>query len=209
MGRTRVKVCGITRPEDGLAAARAGVDAIGLVFYPPSSRFVSTQAACAVIEVLPPLVTVVGLFLDASRDQIDEVLRQVPLDVLQFHGVEEPAFCASFGKPYIKGVAMSGLTDVCAYLARYAGARGYLMDSHRSGQAGGTGERFDWRHIPADLGDCLILAGGLNPGNVGEAVRRVRPWAVDVSTGVEQAKGIKDPRLIVEFVEGVESGESR
>lgn len=209
MTRTRVKVCGITRPEDGQAAAQLGVDAIGLVFYAGSSRYVEPPAARAVIAALPPFVTTVGLFMDAEAEQVRTVLAGLPLDLLQFHGDEPPDYCGSFGRPYIKAVPMAADADPGAYARRFGAAAGVLLDSHGGGRIGGSGERFDWGRIPADLGKPLILAGGLGPDTVAEAVARVRPYAVDVSSGVESAKGIKDPALIRAFMRGIQRGDSR
>ncbi len=203
MARTRVKICGITRVEDGLAAAAAGADAIGLVFYRPSSRWVEPTAAAAIVAALPPFVTTVGLFLDAEAGFVREVMARMPLDLLQFHGSEAPAYCASFGRPYVKAVPMAETGDVAGYARRYDDARGLLLDSHGGGRIGGTGERFDWSLIPDAPGKPLILAGGLDPSNVAEAIRHVRPYAVDVSSGVEAARGIKDAALIQAFMQTV------
>ena len=187
MNIPRVKICGITRPDDGRHAARAGADAIGLVFYPPSPRYVSPRQAADIVAALPPFVTTVGLFVDAPPEQIAALLEQVPLDMLQFHGDESPEYCAAFQRPWIKALRMRDGVDPRAEAERYgaAGARGLLVDSYVPGVPGGTGERFDWDRLPADPSLPLVLAGGLDPANVAEAVRRVRPWAVDVSGGVE------------------------
>jgi phosphoribosylanthranilate isomerase len=198
--RTRIKICGITRIEDALAAAELGVDAIGLVFYPNSSRLVDTATAANIVAVLPPFVASVGLFLDPTALAVRAVLEQVPLDFLQFHGNETPEFCQSFGQSFIKAVPMRVASDVSAYARAFASAKALLLDSHGDGVIGGTGERFDWRLIPRQLAKPIILAGGLNPANVAAAVREVRPYAVDVSSGVEAAKGIKDRRLLQEFI---------
>lgn len=207
MNRTRVKICGITRPGDGLEAARLGVDAIGLVFYSRSSRRVDLPAALNIVHVLPPFVTVVGLFLNADKAEVREVLSHVPLDLLQFHGDEDPDYCASFVRPFIKAVPMQTVTDVAAFGRDFERAAGLLLDSHAAGRLGGTGERFDWRLIPEWLHKPIILAGGLNPHNVAEAVQTIRPYAVDVSSGVESAKGIKDAELMRAFIRGVEQHE--
>jgi len=203
MRRTRVKLCGITRAEDGVAAALAGVDAIGLVFYPPSARWVTTTQAAEILAVLPPLVTTVGLFVDADPQQVRAVLAALPLDVLQFHGSESATYCESFGRPYIKAVAMADTDDVLAYSRQHPAARALLLDSHGGGRVGGTGERFDWQRIPPQLDKPLILAGGLNPDNVAAAIRQVRPYAVDVSSGVEVTKGIKDNERVNAFMYSV------
>lgn len=202
MARTRVKICGITRLEDAIAAAELGVDAVGLVFYPKSSRLVSPAGAAAIVAALPPFVTSVGLFLDADASEVRDVLAQVALDLLQFHGDEEPAFCASFGRPFIKAVPMRVGADVAAYAQDFKAAKALLLDSHGGGVIGGTGERFDWSKIPSRsrIGKPIILAGGLNPANIGEAVQQIQPYGVDISSGVESAKGIKDHTLMREFM---------
>jgi phosphoribosylanthranilate isomerase len=206
--RTRVKICGITRPEDGLAAAQAGADAIGLVFYPPSARHVDTLTAQRIVAALPPFVTVVGLFVDAEPAWLRRVLSRVPIHLLQFHGNEEPGDCAAFGLPYLKAVPMQDGPDLAAYSRRFQSAAGLLLDNFGGSRIGGSGERFDWALIPAGLRQPLILAGGLDTGNVAEAVRRFRPFAVDVSSGVESAKGIKDPTLITTFIKAVAEGDN-
>ncbi len=201
--RTRVKICGITRSEDGIAAAAAGADAIGLVFYARSPRHVTTQQACTIITALPPFVTTVGLFVDASAAEIKAVLEAVPLDTLQFHGEESPEFCASFGKPYLKAISMREQIDLHSEAARFKSATALLVDTFQAGVSGGTGVSFDWRRLPADLVKPLILAGGLNPDNVAQAIIQAHPYAVDVSSGVEAAKGIKDAEKIAAFMRGV------
>jgi len=197
--RTRVKICGITRVEDALAAARAGADAIGLVFYAESPRAVTAARAREIVAALPPFVTSVGLFVNAGADAVHAVLETVPLDLLQFHGDEGPEQCRAFGRPYLKALRMREGIALDDELARYGDAAGILLDAFDPAAYGGTGEAFDWSLIPADLARPLVLAGGLDPGNVAEAVRRVRPWAVDVSSGVEAAKGIKDADRITAF----------
>ncbi len=201
--RTRVKICGITRPEDGITAASAGADAIGLVFYAKSPRFVTLQQARAVIASLPPFVTTVGLFVDASAPEIKAVLNEVLLDVLQFHGDEPPEFCASFGRPYLKALSMRDGIDLHYEAERFSSAAALLVDTFQAGVPGGTGISFDWARIPADLNKPLILAGGLNPDNVAQAIMQAQPYAVDVSSGVEAAKGIKDAGKIAAFMRGV------
>ncbi|NIP71879.1 MAG: phosphoribosylanthranilate isomerase [Gammaproteobacteria bacterium] len=207
--RTRVKICGITRPEDGLAAARHGADAIGLMFYPPSPRAVDPDTARNIVQVLPPFVSVVAVFVDATPAQIQEVLGAVPVDLLQFHGSESPVQCAAPGRPYIKAVAMRAGLDLAEVADQYAGARGLLVDTHRPGVHGGTGEVFDWGRIPPGPAKPIVLAGGLDPDNVAEAVRQVRPYGVDVSSGVERDKGIKDEDRIAAFMRGVMRGQSQ
>jgi phosphoribosylanthranilate isomerase len=203
--RTRVKICGITRREDALDAVRLGADAIGLVFYPPSPRCVPLDQASAIVDRLPPFVTVVGLFVNASREEIGDVLGAVRIDLLQFHGTECPEYCAAHGRPYIKAVRVREGVDLLAERERYAGASALLLDTYQPGVPGGTGRAFDWGLVPPELGAQAILAGGLDPDNVGEAVRRVRPYAVDVSGGVEREKGRKDAGKIAAFMRGVVS----
>ena len=197
--RPRVKICGITRVEDGRAAASAGADAIGLVFA-DSPRRVAPDQARAIVAALPPFIKVVGLFVDAPASTIREILGQVPLDLLQFHGAESPADCRACGRPYIKAIRMAAGLDVVGEARRYEDAVGLLLDTFEPGAAGGTGRTFDWARVPTDLGKPLILAGGLTPENVAAAVRAVRPYAVDVSSGVEQSKGIKDAAKIAAFI---------
>ncbi|MFA7097578.1 MAG: phosphoribosylanthranilate isomerase [Gammaproteobacteria bacterium] len=206
--RTRVKICGITRPEDALAAARAGADAIGLVFYPPSPRAVTRERAREIVQVLPPFVSVVGLFVNAQPAEVRAALAALPIDLLQFHGDEAPEECRIYGRPYIKAVAMAPGVDLQAAARRYVDAAGLLLDTHREGVRGGTGEVFDWSRIPPGLDRPIILAGGLTLENVAAAVQRVRPYAVDVSSGVEVSKGIKDAARIEAFIRGVNSVDS-
>lgn len=202
--RTRVKFCGITRPEDAAAAATMGVDAIGLVFVSRSSRFVDLQRAADICRAVPPLVQIVGLFMDADAAFVQATFAAVPLDLLQFHGAESPEYCASFGPSYVKALAMGDGLDVELAAERYAQARGVLLDAHRSGEQGGSGVRFDWSMIPVHLAPRIILAGGLAPDNVAEAIRQVRPFAVDVSSGIESAPGIKCPRRMQQFMNEVD-----
>lgn len=206
--RTRIKICGITRVEDGLAAAVAGADAIGLVFYAASPRAVSIAQAAEICAALPPFVAAVGLFVDADADHIARVLAQVPLTLLQFHGNESAVDCARFGRPYVKALRMREETSVDAAFANYAQAQALLLDTYRAGVPGGTGETFDWQQIPARNAGRIILAGGLNPENVGRAVTQVRPYAVDVSGGVEAAPGIKDHTRMRAFVANVQAADS-
>ena len=204
--RTRVKICGITRADDALAAAAMGADAIGLVFYSASPRHVEIERAAEICRRLPAFVTTVALFLDAELSQVEEVLEHVPIDLLQFHGSEDPAYCERFGLPYIKALGMGSLsTDGLVSRSKaYKNARGLLLDSHAHGAAGGTGELFDWDRIP-DLDKPVILAGGLTVENVAAAIREVHPWAVDVSSGVEEDKGIKSVDLMSAFMCEVEN----
>lgn len=203
MRRTRVKICGIRRVDDALVAVRAGADALGLVFHRDSPRAVSLEEAAAVCAALPPFVVAVGLFVDASADAVHEVLERVPLGLLQFHGDEGPEFCGSFGRPWVKAVRMRPDVDVAGLTARYGGGR-LLLDAYRPGVAGGTGECFDWQRVPAALADRVVLAGGLTPANVGAAIAAVRPWAVDVSGGVESQRGVKDAARIEAFLAAVQ-----
>ena len=196
----RVKICGITRLEDALHAINAGADALGLVFYDKSPRHVSALQAAAICAALPPFITRVGLFVDASADFVKSVLQTVPLDLLQFHGDETPAYCAQFGKPYLKAVRVQAATDLLKYAADFDAACGLLLDAYVPGVPGGTGESFDWKLIPANFPKPVVLSGGLTPANVSDAVQQTRPWAVDVSSGVELSKGIKDPHQVAQFI---------
>ena len=200
---TAVKICGITRVEDALAAAHAGAHAIGLIFAAESPRRVSTAIARNVVEALPPFVTPVALFVDPQAAEVERVIGEVGPQLLQFHGDEAPDFCVRFGVPYIKVARVGPGVDLLQYAGRHRAAKGLLLDAFVEGSRGGTGFTFDWSLIPAKLPLPLILAGGLDPDNVGDAVRRVRPWAVDVSSGVETAKGIKDAARIAAFIRGV------
>jgi len=201
--RTRVKICGLRDPAHARVAAQAGADAIGLVFWERSPRYVTAQAAATVAAALPPFVASVGLFVDAREEEIRRVLAQVPLDLLQFHGDELPDFCEKFGRPYLRAVRMEPGTDLLEYARRFSSAKALLLDAHSPGTPGGTGLTFDWKAIPADFPMPVILSGGLDAANVGRAVREVRPWAVDVSSGVESGRGLKDPAQIVEFIRSV------
>lgn len=203
MSNVRSKICGITRIEDALAAAQAGADAIGFVFYAKSPRAVDVRQARAIIAELPPFVTTVGLFVNASRCELNEILEVVPLDLLQFHGDETPQDCEGYHRPWIKALRVRPGDDLEAACQRYAGARGILLDTYVAGVPGGTGEAFDWSLVPAHLSKPIILAGGLSADNVGQAIAQVRPYAVDVSGGVEQAKGIKDAAKIEAFMQAV------
>lgn len=199
----RSKICGITSVEDALVAAEAGADAIGLVFYAKSPRAVSIKQAREIIAALPPFVTTVGLFVNASRCELNETLDAVPLDMLQFHGDETPADCEGFHRPWYKALRVKAGDDILGQAVRYAGASAILLDTFVAGVPGGTGEVFDWSLVPSELPKPLILAGGLNSQNVQLAISQVRPFAVDVSGGVELRKGIKDAKSVREFVRQV------
>ncbi|MDG9758530.1 phosphoribosylanthranilate isomerase [Pseudomonas chengduensis] len=199
----RSKICGITRIEDALAAVAAGADAIGLVFYGKSPRAVGVEQAAAIVQALPPFVTTVGLFVDMPRDQLQQLLQRLPLDLLQFHGDESPADCEGHGRPYIKALRVRPGEDVAAAMAPYSGARGILLDTFVEGVPGGTGASFDWSLVPENAAKPIILAGGLDADNVAAAIRQVRPYAVDVSGGVEASKGIKDAGKIRAFLQAV------
>ena len=201
--RTRVKICGITDAAHARVAADAGADAIGLVFYRESPRYIAPRAAAAIAASLPPFVTAVGLFVNEPAESIEEILATVPLDLLQFQGDESAEFCARFARPHVRAVRMEAGTDLVECAVRFSRARALLLDAHVPGQRGGTGRTFDWAGIPRDLPLPLILSGGLTVQNVGRAVREVRPWAVDVSSGVERSRGVKDPAKIVEFIRSV------
>lgn len=200
--RTRVKICGITRPADAESAARAGADAIGMVFYPPSPRFVSIERAIEVRDALPPFVQTVALFVNPDAAQVAQVLGRLGPSLLQFHGEETPAFCAQFGVPYIRACRVAEGVDLLEYLRAFPDAAGWLLDAYVDGY-GGKGKRFDWSVVPVERDRPLVLSGGLAPDNVRDAIRRVRPWGVDVSSGVESAKGIKDAAMIAAFIDEV------
>jgi phosphoribosylanthranilate isomerase len=200
MGRVRIKICGITRPEDAAHAATAGADAIGLVFHRESPRAVTAATALAITRALPPFVARTGLFVDAEAELVRSVLAGVPLDLLQFHGDEAPEYCRGFGRPYIKAIRMAADVELAALERRFADAAALLLDAFVPGSAGGTGRTFNWELVPRLRQKPVILAGGLTPENVAAAIRRVRPWAVDVSGGVEAAKGVKDPARVSAFI---------
>lgn len=206
MSAVRSKICGITRIEDALLAAEAGADAIGLVFYAKSPRAVDVRQARAIIAALPPFVTTVGLFVDASSCELGEILDAVPLDLLQFHGDESPAFCDGFRRPYIKALRVKPGEDIAVQVEAYKHASGILLDTYVPGIPGGTGETFDWSLVPQGLSKPIILAGGLTAENVAAAIKQVRPYAVDVSGGVEASKGIKDAEKIRAFMRAVKLG---
>lgn len=202
--RTRVKICGITRPQDAEAAIQNGADALGLVFYAPSPRAVTIEQAREIVAGLAPYVTVVGLFVNEVKERVDEILSKVRIDLLQFHGDEVPEECISYRRPYTKAIRMRDGVDLNAEMNRYSQAEGLLLDTYRKGTPGGTGDVFNWELIPTEIADSIILAGGLSPDNVEQAIRQVQPYAVDVSGGVEMEKGIKDRDKIVAFMRGVE-----
>ena len=202
MSRTRIKICGLTRAQDVRAAVDSGADAIGFVFYPPSPRAVSIEQAAELVALLPPFVTSVGLFVNAAPAEVEAVLERVPLQLLQFHGDEAHADCARHGRSWIKAARMRSGVDLLEFAASHPRASGILVDAFVDGYGGG-GKTFDWTLIPAGFARPLVLSGGLDADNVVDAVRRVRPWAVDVSSGVESAKGIKDAEQIAAFIAGV------
>jgi phosphoribosylanthranilate isomerase len=217
--RTRVKICGITRVDDGLAAAQAGADAVGIVFWSGTPRFVDVGRAREIADALPPFVTRVALFVDPAPSDVRSVLDAVPVDTLQFHGAEVPDLCRAFGRPYLKAVHVRDGVDLVEYAELYGDAAGFLFDSYAPGDLpGGTGRAFDWSRlspaVQAKLPAPVILSGGLDPANVGAAIRAVRPWAVDVSSGVEARddsgkprRGIKDAARIAAFIEGVRNAD--
>lgn len=198
--RTRVKICGITRLEDALEAALLGVDALGFVFYNKSPRNIDTKTARVICQQLPGFVTTIALFLNPEESLVRKVLAEVNIDCLQFHGTESVEFCESFGKPYIKALGVEGVDDIVALFDQYKSARSILLDSHATGKAGGTGQTFDWLSIPEKLRQKIILAGGLKPDNVANAIQQIKPYAVDLSSGVELAPGIKDSTLMVRLM---------
>ena len=199
----RIKICGITRVEDALAAARLGAHAIGLVFFAGSPRVVTPQQAHDIIAALPPFVVPVGLFVNADAQTVRAAIAAAPVQLLQFHGDETPQYCAGFGLPYLRAVRVKQGVDLLQYAREFHTACGLLLDAYVDGVHGGTGATFDWSLIPCDLPVPVVLSGGLHAENVAEAVRRVRPWAVDESSGVESAKGIKDVRKMEAFMTGV------
>ena len=206
--RTRVKICGLTRHEDLRAAVDAGADAIGLNFYPPSPRFLKLDQARSLRNAVPPFVTSVAILVNASREEIERVIEHVRPAMLQFHGDETPEFCAAFGLPYLKACRVKSGVDLLKYLRPFSGAAGWLLDSHVE-EYGGVGESFDWSLVPTERERPLVLSGGLTSANVGEAIRRVRPWAVDVSSGVEATRGVKDPAKITAFIRSVQREDVR
>lgn len=207
--RTRIKICGIRDPETGRAAAEAGADAIGFVFHAASPRAVDPGIALAIAQALPPFVAAVGLFVNRDAQAVRDVLGRVPLAALQFHGDETPEFCDQFGLPWIRAVRVGPGVDLVECAGRFSRAAALLLDAQVSGQFGGTGTAFDWSLVPPALSRPVVLSGGLEAGNVGRAIRAVRPWAVDVSSGVESKRGVKDPARIAEFVRSVRDADAR
>jgi len=206
--RTRVKICGITRIEDALAAVNAGADAIGLVFYAQSPRCVTIEQAQKIVAAIPPFVSVVGLFINASKAEIETVLSKVRLDILQFHGDETSSECEQIKLPYYKAIRVKADTNLLQCAVEFNSAKALLLDAHSESAFGGTGQTFDWNLIPKSLTKPVILAGGLTAENVGSAIKRVQPYAVDVSGGVEQSKGVKDAAKIAAFMQAVEQSRS-
>lgn len=206
--RTRIKICGLTREADIDAAVNAGADAVGLVFYAKSPRAVSVERAAALVRRLPPFVTPVGLFVNAAAAEVEAAVRAVPQLVLQFHGDETPEQCHAAGRPFLRAARMAPGLDLLDFAARHAGAQALLLDAHVEGYGGG-GKVFDWSLIPRNVPCPVVLSGGLHAGNVIEGILRVRPWAVDVSSGVEAVKGIKDPEAIRRFCDAVREADAR
>lgn len=205
--RTRIKICGVTTVDDAAHAAQQGADAVGLVFFNGSARHVEIEPAREIAFALPPFVSRVGLFVNASAAEVRAVLAEVPLDLLQFHGDEPAAFCDQFQRPYVKAVRVDAKVDLLQCARTYRRACALLLDAQVHGSFGGTGQSFDWRLIPRELSVPIVLSGGLHADNVSEAVRQVRPWAVDVSSGVEASKGRKDPAKVTRFIQGVRNAD--
>ncbi len=211
MSRTRIKICGITRIDDALCAASAGADAIGLIFYPPSPRVVTIEQAASISAVLPPFVSTVALFVNASVHEVEDVMRHLRPSILQFHGDEDAAFCTQFGVPFIKAMRVGERMrshDLLEYADEFKAARAVLLDTLAPGIYGGSGESFDWNLIPVGMRRRVLLSGGLHPENVSGAIRLIRPWAVDVSSGVEASKGVKDHAKIHKFIEEVRNADA-
>lgn len=211
MPRTRVKICGITRVEDAVAAARGGADAIGMVFYAASPRAVQIVQARAICAALPPFVSTVALFVNESADMVREVIAEVRPNLLQFHGDEDESYCRQFAMPYMKAMRVAASAtagDLLKWQAEFSSAKMLLLDTLSAGVYGGSGETFDWHVIPQKMRQHIVLSGGLTPSNVGEAVHAIRPWAVDVASGVELQKGIKDHRKVEQFIEAVRNADA-
>ena len=209
LASTRIKICGITRPEDALSAIASGADALGLVFYAKSPRAVSLEQAREIAKAVPPFVTLVSLFVNAEARTVADVVSGLPVGLIQFHGDEEPGFCGQFGRPWIKALRVREGMDVTAQCNALEGAQGVLLDAWQDGVPGGTGQTFDWTLAARELSLPMILAGGLNDGNVGEAIASLHPWAVDVSGGVEASPGIKDPAKIERFIAAVRAADQK
>ena len=207
--RTRIKICGVRDAATARAAAEAGADAVGIVFHPASPRYASPEEALAVASALPAFVSAVGLFVNAPAGQVRETIARVPLALLQFHGDEDPAYCAQFERPWIKAVRVGEGADLLEWRSRFSGAAALLLDASVPGEFGGTGASFDWSLVPGELASRIVLSGGLHPGNVAKAIGIVRPWAVDVSSGVESSRGVKDIARIQEFVRSVRDADAR
>lgn len=206
MARVRVKICGITRSEDAAQAVDVGADALGLVFYERSPRVIDIANAIAVSAAAGPFITLVGLFVDAEPEQVTSVLDEVPLQLLQFHGDESAAYCEAFERPYIKAIRMRPDVDLQALMAAHPRAQGFLLDAYRAGVPGGTGETFDWQRVPRNAKRPIVLAGGLTPDNVADAIAQTQPYAVDVSGGVEASAGRKDAYKVRQFVRNAKLG---
>ena len=209
MAQTRIKICGITKPDDARVAAVCGADAIGLVFYPKSPRAVTASQALECVKALPPLVTVVALFVNESAENIAKILEEVPIDVLQFHGDETPEFCTQFGRPYLKALRVRSADEIESACDTFRSAKAILLDAWVEGIRGGTGKRFDWKMAQGSFSVPLVLAGGLNAENVAEAIELINPAAVDVSGGVESAPGVKSAKSIEQFIAAVRSADLR
>lgn len=203
--RTRVKICGITRPEDARDAVTQGADAIGLMFYRPSPRYISLGRARDIARQTPAFVTTVAVFVNPSREEVEEVIRECDIALLQFHGEEAPEFCASFSRPYVKVARIRPGLDLIKYLSPYAAAKAWMLDAFHDDLWGGTGGAFDWGVVPNNMAKPVILSGGLTADNIPDAIRRLRPHAVDVSTGVEISKGVKDAAKIAAFMKAVKN----
>lgn len=206
--RTKIKICGITRLSDAQHSATLGADSIGLNFHARSPRFIDIEAAIKIRKAMPPFVTVTAVFMNESDDWIDQVLQKVRPDCVQFHGEESANSCSQWSLPYIKAIPVGSVERIAVYAEQYPHAQGFLLDSNVAGRQGGSGDTFDWTLIPSSFNFPLILAGGLKPTNVAEAIARVNPWGVDVSSGVEESKGIKDAKLINQFFSEVKRGDA-
>jgi phosphoribosylanthranilate isomerase len=207
MMRTRIKICGITRPQDAKAAVEHGTDALGFIFWPHSPRYIEPAKARAMVRDAGPFVVTVGVFVNPSREEVERAIQDAGISMLQFHGEETPDFCALFGRPYIKAFKVGQGPNLIKSTGLYENASGWMFDAFDDQRVGGTGETFDWNLIPGSLARPLVLSGGLNAGNIVEAIRRVKPFAVDVSSGVEVGKGIKDAAKIAAFIQGVRNAD--